>query len=58
MYFQCFLEDAAAEGRFDDETIFGNIRFNRFNQNTGRSSISWQVLEDGAIRMLVQAGLG
>ena len=39
-----------ALGRFDDETIFGNIRFNRFNQNTGRSSISWQVLEDGAIR--------
>eukprot|EP00435_Cladocopium_sp_Y103_P010730 s2299_g2.t2 len=39
-----------ALGRLDDETIFGKIRFNRFNQNIGSSSTTLQVLEDGRIR--------
>ncbi|CAL1162587.1 unnamed protein product, partial [Cladocopium goreaui] len=38
-----------ALGRLDDETIFGTVRFNRFNQNSG-SSTTLQVLEDGRIR--------
>ncbi|CAK9085494.1 EGF and pentraxin domain-containing protein 1 [Durusdinium trenchii] len=49
-------------GRFQDETVFGRIRFDRNNQNIGRAIVSWQVLEDGEARsevvVLLEAGLG
>ncbi|CAK9062823.1 unnamed protein product [Durusdinium trenchii] len=37
-------------GTLNDETLFGMVRFNRFNQNNGRMSVNWQVLEDGNTR--------
>mmetsp|Transcript_111438 Transcript_111438/g.354723 ORF Transcript_111438/g.354723 Transcript_111438/m.354723 type:complete len:1595 (-) Transcript_111438:541-5325(-) len=37
-----------AVGSINDETLWGLVRFNRFNQNNGRFPVSWQVLEDGA----------
>ena len=37
-------------GNLNDETLFGMVRFNRFNQNNGRMSVNWQVLEDGGTR--------
>lgn len=30
-------------GLFNSETVFGPVSFNRFNQNTGRATVSWQV---------------
>ncbi|CAE6972696.1 SVEP1 [Symbiodinium natans] len=37
-------------GTLNDETLYGQIRFNRFNQNNGRMSVNWQILEDGGTR--------
>lgn len=37
-------------GTLNDETLYGMIRFNRFNQNNGRMSVNWQILEDGDTR--------
>eukprot|EP00435_Cladocopium_sp_Y103_P016147 s1465_g4.t1 len=37
-------------GRVNDETLFGTIIFSRTNQNQGRSSVNWQVMEDGHTR--------
>ena len=37
-------------GRVNDETLFGTIIFSRTNQNQGRSSVNWQVMEDGNTR--------
>lgn len=39
-----------AVGNLNDETLFGMVRFNRFNQNNGCMSVNWQVLEDGGTR--------
>ena len=38
-------------GTLNDETLYGQIRFNRFNQNNGRMSVNWQILEDGGTRL-------
>ncbi|CAL1159370.1 unnamed protein product, partial [Cladocopium goreaui] len=37
-------------GTLNDETLYGMVRFNRFNQNNGRLTVNWQVLEDGGTR--------
>ena len=42
-------------GTLNDETLYGMIRFNRFNQNNGRLTINWQVLEDGGTRPVLPA---
>eukprot|EP00931_Biecheleriopsis_adriatica_P098945 TRINITY_DN7315_c0_g1_i1.p1 TRINITY_DN7315_c0_g1~~TRINITY_DN7315_c0_g1_i1.p1 ORF type:complete len:1557 (-),score=234.42 TRINITY_DN7315_c0_g1_i1:112-4782(-) len=39
-----------AVGNLNDETLYGMVRFNRFNQNNGRMSVNWQVLEDGGTK--------
>lgn len=42
-------------GNLNDETLFGTLRFNRFNQNNGRLTVSWQVLEDGTTQPVLPA---
>eukprot|EP00438_Fugacium_kawagutii_P002874 Skav222168 [mRNA] locus=scaffold3048:150542:161678:- [translate_table: standard] len=37
-------------GTLNDETLYGMVRFNRFNQNNGRLTVNWQVLENGGSR--------
>eukprot|EP00931_Biecheleriopsis_adriatica_P025829 TRINITY_DN15777_c0_g1_i1.p1 TRINITY_DN15777_c0_g1~~TRINITY_DN15777_c0_g1_i1.p1 ORF type:complete len:1387 (+),score=209.38 TRINITY_DN15777_c0_g1_i1:86-4246(+) len=53
------LEDQRAALReaivdVNDETLWGTIRFNRFQQNNGRSTAAWQVLpnEDGVAEQM------
>ena len=38
-------------GLLNDETIFGRVHFNRYNQMIGRAAANWQVLEDGQARL-------
>eukprot|EP00933_Yihiella_yeosuensis_P070296 TRINITY_DN7805_c0_g1_i2.p1 TRINITY_DN7805_c0_g1~~TRINITY_DN7805_c0_g1_i2.p1 ORF type:complete len:1299 (+),score=204.13 TRINITY_DN7805_c0_g1_i2:53-3949(+) len=48
-------EVRTAVGNFNDETLYGQVRFNRFNQNSGQMTVNWQVLENGGTRPVLPA---